>query len=580
MKDEQRNLEFNTDGLPLSASPEDMTLDELLLDVKSLLAEDHSQPEGPVTPEPPAQEPVVSAEAAPTEDQAPQDALSETAAAPAAEPEKAPEKTELDEVLDLSGIDLDAQMDLSGIDLTQSLELDGIDIDAALGLEKPELQPEPEAPAAPEEIPEPEPAEDVKSQTGTFPPLTFYEQSRPAYQTARRAQYEREREEKRLRLEQERLAREEAEAQKMWELEQRHHRRKKVKKSKAVKQTTPQPGTEAYAQWLYEQGEDEESVAQRESLKQQELDHSYGPPKKHIVRNVLLVLLALVVVATACLVIFAQQPVNPDSWDPRVEGSSTILLAGVDRGGYRTDTMLLLNVNRETGRISLVSIPRDTLIYCEYDIPKLNSAYGWAGGDEEGMEELMLRISEIIGYEPDGYVVIGMEALESLVDKMGGIRFEVPMDMDYEDPSQDLSIHLEAGAQSLNGEEALQLLRYRAGYPTADLGRVDMQRQVISAALDQWVSPIRIPALPGAINLLRKNTFSNLTTANYLWLIQTVMVCNRTDIQTATLPGTPTEIAGGSYYVLDAPGVAETINSYCNPYQNGIAVSDLYLRVG
>lgn len=62
--------------------------------------------------------------------------------------------------------------------------------------------------------------------------------------------------------------------------------------------------------------------------------------------------------------------------------------------------MLLLNIDRTEKAIHLVSIPRDTLIYCEYSVPKINSAYGWAGGGEAGMQELLLRVSEIIGFEP------------------------------------------------------------------------------------------------------------------------------------------------------------------------------------
>lgn len=81
---------------------------------------------------------------------------------------------------------------------------------------------------------------------------------------------------------------------------------------------------------------------------------------------------------------------------------------------------MLFSVNRATGKMSLVSIPRDTLIYCEYSVPKINSAYGWASGGEAGMEQLLMRVEEIIGFRPDGYVLVDLSVFEKLVDTMGG----------------------------------------------------------------------------------------------------------------------------------------------------------------
>ncbi len=87
----------------------------------------------------------------------------------------------------------------------------------------------------------------------------------------------------------------------------------------------------------------------------------------------------------------AKQPEAETGLGERKAGCATILIAGTYEGEYRTDTMMLFSVNRATGKMSLVSIPRDTLIYCEYSVPKINSAYGWASGGEAGMEQLLLR---------------------------------------------------------------------------------------------------------------------------------------------------------------------------------------------
>ena len=426
---------------------------------------------------------------------------------------------------------------------------------------------------------EPGNADAASDETVVFRPLTAYEQSRPAYQTARRAAYERAREQERLARERERLAREQEEERIMRRMESEQKRRRGRK--------APAMDEQAYSDWLYEQGDGEATRAQREAASQffangeQRQDTKRKKRRTGVGWKILIVLLMLVIGTCAGVhFLWARQPAAKDGLGARRDGCSTILIAGTDKGGYRTDTMMLLTVDREAGTLSLVSIPRDTLVYCEYAVPKINSAYGFAGGGEAGMQELLKRVGEIIGFVPDGYVVLDLAAFEQLVDLMGGVEFDVPMDMYYSDPSQELFIDLKAGEQKLTGEQAMQLVRFRSGYATADLGRVDVQRQFVSAALDQWLSVKNICKAPAALKLLMQSSQSSLTSANYIWLAETALVCDRANIQTRTLPGEAMYIAGGSYYVLDAVGVAQTVNECCNPYEQGVAVSDLYIRVG
>ncbi len=431
--------------------------------------------------------------------------------------------------------------------------------------------PEEEAPAAPEI-----PPEVMTDATVVYKPLTYYEQSKPAYQTARRAQYERERELARQERERQQLAREAEEERKMQELEQRQ------KKTRGRVRPEPPENAREYADWLYEQGDGEQTLTQRAVVAQREkaAEKPKQKKKRHPVRAVLLILLALLVAGTAALWVMARQPKAEETLGARRKDCSTILLAGTDKDGFRTDTMMLLTVDRGNGTLSLVSIPRDTLVFCEYAVPKINSAYGWAGGGEDGMRELMQRVSEIIGFEPDGYVLIGLEGFEKLIDVMGGVEFNVPMDMRYSDPSQGLEIDLKAGEQRLDGSEAMQLVRFRSGYAMADLDRVTVQRAFVKAALSQWLSPEKLLRLPGALSTLKEYTQSSLTAENYLWLAESAMFCDLEGVRMETLPGAAMYIGGGSYYVLDPSGVAETVNTCCNPYEQGVAVSDLSIRVG
>ena len=249
----------------------------------------------------------------------------------------------------------------------------------------------------------------------------------------------------------------------------------------------------------------------------------------------------------------------------RRPGCCTLLLAGTDQGGSRTDTILLLSLSRYGRDIRLMSLPRDTYVTAGYSVPKINSACAAAGGGAEGMEELMARVSEVVGFMPDGYVLVDLTAFIDLVDLMGGVEFEVPVDMYYVDPTQNLNINLCAGMQHLDGEQAMQVVRFRSGYAMADLTRVTVQRDFIRAALRQWLRPENVTKLPGLLSLARQEIVTDLKLHELLWVGWTVLFSDLGDMQTDTLPGAATMIGDGSYYVADEAAVAALMEAY-SPY--------------
>ena len=441
----------------------------------------------------------------------------------------------------------------------------------------PEELPVQSAPAAPKQYLDPDAYDEfdeleedtpdaVKEAFGTERP-TFYEQSKSAYQNARRAEYRRERERERQARAQQRQAQEKEDLARM--------RRRDIREKKQTRRTAAE-----YAEWLYQQGLGEEPAKRGE----QEPGSGRRKKRRSGFGSVFLVLLILVALCTAAFhFLLARPPVSGDAYAERKPGCSSILVAGVDEAGFRTDTMMLVQIDRENRLISLVSIPRDTLIFCEYSVPKLNSAYGWASGGEKGVEELMTRVTEIIGFRPDGYVIVDLPLVAELIDEMGGVTFDVPMRMEYEDPRQNLVIDLQPGLQKLTGEQALQALRFRSGYADADLGRVRVQRELLSAAIRQWVSLKGALHLPDAMELVQEHASTDLSRSNLLWLAESFLICDRSSIRTATLPGESVYLTGsasGWYYVLDAEGVAGMVNELCNPYVKGVTAQELYVRAG
>ena len=194
------------------------------------------------------------------------------------------------------------------------------------------------------------------------------------------------------------------------------------------------------------------------------------------------------------------------------------------------------------------------------------------------MEMLLQRVTESIGFPPDGYVLVNLSAFVELVDIMGGVRFDVPVSMQYSDPSQDLYIDLAAGEQELDGVQAMGLVRFRSGYAEADLKRVEVQRAFVSAAAEQWIGPGVVFKAPRLIGWLQDHVETDMSLRNLTWLAKALMRADRASITTETLPGHAATIQGGSYYILDPYAVADVVNRCLNPYVQEITVNDLLIR--
>lgn len=292
--------------------------------------------------------------------------------------------------------------------------------------------------------------------------------------------------------------------------------------------------------------------------------------------KLLAVFLVLVLLTAAVLWFFQKMPQADVGIGTRKDGCCTVLLAGTDESGIRTDTLMVLYVDRPNKSLRLLSIPRDTMVNRDNPVPKINGAYYANGAGTVGMGYLMDYVKDLIGYRPDGYMLIDLNCFESLVNIMGGVTFDVPMDMYYADPSQDLLIDLKQGEQKLNGKEAMWLVRFRSGYAAADLQRISVQRDFLKAAMSQWGKLRNLGRVPAALVLLQKNTLTDLAWNNITWLGISVMLCGTDSFQTHTLPGDGAYVNGGAYFVEDRAAAAALINEHFNPYETEITAYDLH----
>ena len=275
-------------------------------------------------------------------------------------------------------------------------------------------------------------------------------------------------------------------------------------------------------------------------------------------------LVTLVLLAVVAVVLVGKAPVrNPDNLD-RISGRSTILLCGTDEDGTRTDTILLLTLDRNEGSVRLLSIPRDTYAPA-YVVPKINSAYGAVGGGEKGMEQLMEQVKNVVGFLPDGYALVDLGAFVEAVDLLGGLDFDVPMDMDYDDPDQNLFIHLRAGEQHLTGEQLMWVVRFRSGYANADIGRTEVQRAVLKTAMKQWLRPKTLAALPGLWRIYQENLTTDLSVRNIVWIARVLLKSMGGDMEANVLPGYAAMAGDASVYMVDSYAASAILPDY-SPY--------------
>ena len=258
-------------------------------------------------------------------------------------------------------------------------------------------------------------------------------------------------------------------------------------------------------------------------------------------------------------------------------GTYNILIVGTDGDGTRTDTIMVANLNLAEKSVALMSIPRDTFVYGNA-IPKINGVYGAYGKGEKGINALKKTIHDTLGFMVDGYVIVDLEAFVKIVDLVGGVRFNVPMNMKYDDPTQNLHINLKKGWQLLDGAHAIQLCRYRKGYSNADIGRTSVQQQFVMALAQKCVETISLSKIPEYAEIVNEYVTTDLTLGNMIFFGEQLLGCDIDNMHTVTLPGDGAYYHGSSVWVLHPNATLEIINEHFNPYTEDLTRGDLNIR--
>ena len=250
-----------------------------------------------------------------------------------------------------------------------------------------------------------------------------------------------------------------------------------------------------------------------------------------------------------------------------------ILVSGRDDAGGGSDTNLLVRFDASARRVDAVSLPRDTLLHHEWYSNKLN--YASASG---GVELLRSEVENLLGVPIDYTISVDLKGFVALVDAIGGVDFDVPADMDYDDPAQELHIHFAQGRRHLNGREAMEVVRWRknndgGGYADADIGRIATQQAFLRAAA---AKALRLQNLGALARTFFACVRTDLTPGNLVWLAGEAARLDADDLHFYTLPG---DGAGcyrrESVYVLDPEATLALVNEALNPYDRPIGPEEL-----
>ena len=268
--------------------------------------------------------------------------------------------------------------------------------------------------------------------------------------------------------------------------------------------------------------------------------------------GILLAILAVIAVATASYYWFSGGTKPKESGiivSP--ENKVNIMVMGVDKRSDdvgRSDTLFVLTVDTNTKEVAMLSVPRDTRV----KIPgngwdKINAAYAYGGG-----KLAQQAVEHLLGIKIDHHIEINISGFKKIIDAMGGVTIDVEKRMYYNDPYDDdggLAIDLRPGVQHMDGDKAIQYVRYRD--EEGDIGRVDRQQKFLKAVLNEVATPSVIIKIPAIISEVSSVVKSDMSTSQMLNLAKILNDASKNGLKTDMVPGKPAYIDDISYWIPD-----------------------------
>lgn len=272
----------------------------------------------------------------------------------------------------------------------------------------------------------------------------------------------------------------------------------------------------------------------------------------------------------------------------------TFLVVGRDTGGGgNTDTIMLVAYDVPNQKLNVMSIPRDTMVDANHPdrnrkingVWNLGLYYAKKDSKKEGIEYLKEAVGQMMGFTPDFHVIVNWEAFGRLVDAIGGVDFEVPFDMKYKDPTQDLVIDQAKGFRHLSGSDAMQVVRWRHNnsfsvqYADADLGRIRTQQALMKEVVKACLKIENVTKIGELANIFTEEVETDLTPGNLIAFAQRAIFggLSMDNVTFTTMPNAPASVRGDSYVQAKPEELLGLLNDGFNPYTEDLEMKDLHI---
>ncbi|KXZ40585.1 transcriptional attenuator, LytR family [Alkalithermobacter thermoalcaliphilus JW-YL-7 = DSM 7308] len=235
-----------------------------------------------------------------------------------------------------------------------------------------------------------------------------------------------------------------------------------------------------------------------------------------------------------------------------------VLLLGVDARDVRninrsrTDTIMILSFDPKTNDTSILSIPRDSRVLINGRYDKINHAHAY-GGVNLAVE----TVKNLLDIPIHHYIRVNFEAVEKIVDTIGGVSVYIPSDM-----KEGSRVVFSKGEHLLDGKKALEFVRFRKGYTDQDIGRTRAQQQFMQALFKKMASPSSILNAPKYLDVFNNYVDTSMSKKDIMSLGLRLKDADPNKMKNATLPGRPAYINNISYYILDEDGVKALISEF------------------
>jgi len=236
-----------------------------------------------------------------------------------------------------------------------------------------------------------------------------------------------------------------------------------------------------------------------------------------------------------------------------------LLVLGLDGDETRSDVIILVNYKPSENDLNMMSIARDTKVTVDKKTLKINALIGM-GGEEMIMEE----VEKLTGLDIDYYITLNFDGFKEIIDTLGGVDFNVPIDMNYDDPEQNLHIHLKKGMQHLDGDKAIQFVRYRKGnregegYIDGDIGRIKAQQDFLKALIQQKLNLKYVFKADDIYYLLKEHMKTNIGFDDVKRYLKYLNDIDEIKPEMYTLPG-EVVYTGNTWYVIPDKGETEKL---------------------